>query len=192
MRPIVLLFPDHRHTKIAELYGADDPLHVLHSALGTNDPSLLLEWARGLVDNLEDSKVRSVLSRIEPGVFGAELQSVIAEACLSMKDLASARTALSCVHDDSGLALTQWMETLDQNPGAARKLPADIGETLSPRAFAETAILYFLYTRHLNTKPAEPPLAMLAGGKHSIHRVSDLSACDIKDCGGNRHRFRQE
>ncbi len=30
-----------------------------------------------------------------------------------------------------------------------------------------TAIHYFLYNRHLTTKPAEPPLAMLTGGKHS-------------------------
>ncbi|MHC4917535.1 MAG: heparinase II/III domain-containing protein, partial [Planctomycetota bacterium] len=35
------------------------------------------------------------------------------------------------------------------------------------RYYKDTAILYFLYTRHLTTEPAEPPLAMLAGGKHS-------------------------
>ncbi len=35
------------------------------------------------------------------------------------------------------------------------------------RFHQETAILYFLYTRHAKTAPAEPPLAMLAGGKHS-------------------------
>jgi len=35
------------------------------------------------------------------------------------------------------------------------------------RFHEETAIMYFLYTRHLKTAPAEPPLAMLAGGKHS-------------------------
>jgi Heparinase II/III-like protein len=35
------------------------------------------------------------------------------------------------------------------------------------RFLDETAILYFLYTRHLKTESAPPPLAMLAGGKHS-------------------------
>ncbi len=35
------------------------------------------------------------------------------------------------------------------------------------RFHGETAILYFLYTRHVETAPAEPPLAMLAGRKHS-------------------------
>ena len=35
------------------------------------------------------------------------------------------------------------------------------------RFFGETAILYFLYTRALDTNPVEPPLAMLAGGEHS-------------------------
>lgn len=35
------------------------------------------------------------------------------------------------------------------------------------RFHEETAILYFLYTRHLKTEPAEPPLAMFAGREHS-------------------------
>ncbi len=39
--------------------------------------------------------------------------------------------------------------------------------TVKERFLDETAIFYFLYTRHLPTKSAEPPLAMLAGGKHS-------------------------
>ncbi len=39
------------------------------------------------------------------------------------------------------------------------------------RFYAETAILYFLYTRQLTTKPAEPPLAMLAGRKESAQTM---------------------
>ena len=35
------------------------------------------------------------------------------------------------------------------------------------RFYRVSAVLYFLYTRHLATKPAQPPLAMLAGGEHS-------------------------
>lgn len=46
------------------------------------------------------------------------------------------------------------------------------------RYFGETAILYFLYARHLNTKPAEPPLAMLAGGTHSGQVVMRSSWAD--------------
>ena len=39
--------------------------------------------------------------------------------------------------------------------------------TVKQRFVAETSLLYFLHTRHVKTAPAEPPLAMLAGGKHS-------------------------
>jgi hypothetical protein len=35
------------------------------------------------------------------------------------------------------------------------------------RFYGDTAILYFLYTRHLDLNPTEPPLSMLAGGSHS-------------------------
>ncbi|MFO7899442.1 MAG: heparinase II/III family protein [Planctomycetota bacterium] len=39
------------------------------------------------------------------------------------------------------------------------------------RFHKETAILYFLYTRHIATAPKEPPLAMLAGGTHSAQAM---------------------
>ncbi|MFO7900251.1 MAG: heparinase II/III family protein, partial [Planctomycetota bacterium] len=39
------------------------------------------------------------------------------------------------------------------------------------RFFRDHGLFYFLVTRHLDVKPAEPPLAMRAGGAHSGHAL---------------------
>jgi hypothetical protein len=39
------------------------------------------------------------------------------------------------------------------------------------RFHREDAVFYFLYTRHIETEPKEPPLAMLAGGTHSAQAM---------------------
>jgi len=43
------------------------------------------------------------------------------------------------------------------------------------RFYGPTAIYYMLYTRHLQTRPAEPPLSFLAGGKQSGHVIARSS-----------------
>ncbi len=40
------------------------------------------------------------------------------------------------------------------------------------RFYGETAIFYMLYTRHLETEPAEPPLSFLAGNERSGHFIA--------------------
>ena len=43
------------------------------------------------------------------------------------------------------------------------------GKRRLARYYGESVIFYFLYARQLPTRTAEPPLAMLAGGKHGGH-----------------------
>ncbi|MFO7897976.1 MAG: heparinase II/III family protein [Planctomycetota bacterium] len=40
------------------------------------------------------------------------------------------------------------------------------------RFYGETAMFYLLYTRHLRTKPKNPPLSILAGGEHGGHWIA--------------------
>ena len=40
------------------------------------------------------------------------------------------------------------------------------------RFYGETAVFYMLYTRHLNTEPAVPPLSFLAGRRQSGHFIA--------------------
>ena len=165
----IRLRPDPRHADVAELYDRDDPRYVLHSALGTDSPGPLLEWARGSADNLEDSSVRSLLGRIEPGSFGTELQLVLAESCLSMKDLAAARSVLASVPDESGRDLRLWLEMLDQGAGTLRELPTAIEESPSPRAVTETAVIILRRIRHYGRSGAKEVLEVIQRGLPRLH-----------------------
>jgi len=40
------------------------------------------------------------------------------------------------------------------------------------RFYGDTAVFYMLYTRHLSTEPAVPPLSFLAGGRQSGHFIA--------------------
>jgi hypothetical protein len=43
------------------------------------------------------------------------------------------------------------------------------------RFYGETIVFYFLYTRHITTKPETPPLSALAGGRHGGHFIARSS-----------------
>ena len=67
------------------------------------------------------------------------------------------------------------------------------------RFYGETAMFYVLYTRHLETRPAKPPLSYLAGGKHGGHFIArshwgpDATVVGFRctDFFGNHNHFDQ-
>ena len=52
-----------------------------------------------------------------------------------------------------------------KSPAAARLSRYVAAKRGAARFYGDTAVLYFLYTRHVTAKPADPPLAYLAGGR---------------------------
>ncbi len=67
------------------------------------------------------------------------------------------------------------------------------------RFYGETAVFYMLYTRQLDTRPAEPPLSFLAGGGQSGHFVArsgwddaaTIVAFTCTDHFGDHHHYDQ-
>jgi len=138
---VVPLEPDPRHLAVADLYDADDPRRRLHSALGSGDTADLEVWARDRLDELDGFSVRDLLTVVSPGALGHRIDTLLAEACLSVRDISGARRTIDAIPADQGQALTCWLEALDDRSGGRRKLPEDDQLDVAPRAVAETAIL---------------------------------------------------
>ncbi len=118
----VPLEPDRLHSEVATLFEPGDPRRLLHGALGSNDCEELESWARSMLDRLEGLAVRDLLSVISPGSLGVGISSLLAEACLSVLDLAGARRALETIPPDRAPPLSTWAENLDPKPGTRRAL----------------------------------------------------------------------
>ena len=138
---VVPLEPDPQHMAVADLYSVDDPRRKLHSALGGGDTSDLEAWARDRLDELDGFSVRDLLATVSPGALGYRIDSLHAEACLSVRDISGARRAIDAIPAGQGQALSCWLEALDDRSGERRKLPEDHQLDIAPRAVAETAIL---------------------------------------------------
>ncbi len=135
------LVADPRHLLVAGIVEADQPLHLVHSALGTGDSSRLQRWARGELDRLRAIEVRELLSMIAPGALGHRAQLLLAEACLSVNDLCGARKALTGVPAGQASAHTKWLRVIDHAPGEPWPLPTQAEIRLHPRVAAETAVI---------------------------------------------------
>ncbi len=132
---------DPRHLKVAGLYPPDDPLHLLHTALGSGDTAALEVWARSRLDRLDAVPVRELLSMVAGGALGESVQLLLAEACLAVLDLFGARSALSPLPERRRVAVELWCEALDPKPAVPRRLPGPRDAVENPRAAAETAAL---------------------------------------------------
>lgn len=138
---------DPRHLLVAGLIDIDQPMHLLHTALGSGDSSQLEAWARRELDQLRSLEVRDLLSMVRPGALGHEMQLMLAEACLSIFDLGGARRALAEVPADSAAPHRLWLQAIDREPGTPRKLPTLKEVRFNARVAAETA-LRILYDAH--------------------------------------------
>jgi DNA-binding NtrC family response regulator len=137
----VPLEPDPLHSEIAVLFKPGDPRRLLHEALGTGDSVDLEGWARSKLDLLDGLAVRDVLSSILPGSLGIGITTLLAEACLSVLDLAGARCALQAIPSDRGLALSTWADNLDPEPGSRRSLVRAEDTQANQRAIVEATLL---------------------------------------------------
>jgi transcriptional regulator with AAA-type ATPase domain/tetratricopeptide (TPR) repeat protein len=151
-----LLNLDPRHLLVAGIISIDQPLHLVHSALGTGDSSRLEAWARGELDRLNAIQVRELLSLVAPGALGHPVQLLEAEACLSVNDLCGARRALKGVPAGPASAHMRWLEAIDHPPGKPRSLPTDAEIRSYARVAAETAVivLHDAHRRGLEQKRA--------------------------------------
>ena len=70
------------------------------------------------------------------------VRQIVAEACLSVLDLAGARNALEGTEGPARKVLVGWIDAIDPPSGLERTLPSRVEEEASPRAAAEIAIHY--------------------------------------------------
>jgi transcriptional regulator with AAA-type ATPase domain len=137
----VPLEPDPQHLEVAKLFDKDTPKRWLHAALGDGDSEDLREWTRSRLDELDGYAVRDLLVNVLPGALGRQIEILVAEACLSIRDLSGARRALAAMPGPDGDALSCWLEALDNRSDIQLQLPEDGQLEVSPRAVAEAAIL---------------------------------------------------
>jgi len=137
-----LLRPAPLHSEVADLFDKGDDRRRLHLALGSGDSTELEKWARDRLENLEGARVRELLGSIAPGSLGLGIDRALAEACLSVLDLAGARAAIAAIGSSGSVSLAGWLQALDLAPGSCRVLPAPGQVEIAPRAVAETAILF--------------------------------------------------
>jgi transcriptional regulator with AAA-type ATPase domain len=135
------LEPDPLHMAVADLFRVDDPRRRLHSALGGGDTTDLEAWARDRLDELDGFSVRDLLALVSPGALGYRIDSLLAEACLSVRDISGARRAIDAIPAGQGQVLSRWLDGLDDRSGGLRRLPEESQVDVAPRAAAETAIL---------------------------------------------------
>jgi transcriptional regulator with AAA-type ATPase domain len=135
------LEPDPLHLEVAKLFDNGDPNRWLHSALGAGDPKPLCAWVRSRLDELDGYAVRDLLSPVLPGALGLEVCVLLAEACLSIRDISGARRTLAAIPDVEGEALSCWLEALDNRSDSHNELPSESQLEISPRAVVEAAIL---------------------------------------------------
>jgi transcriptional regulator with AAA-type ATPase domain len=138
---VALLEPDPLHLAVADLYDEADPKRLLHTALGGGDTSALETWARIRLDELDGFAVRDLLSLVSPGALGNRVGVLLAEACLSVRDISGARRTIDAISADHGEALIRWLDALDDRSGVRRRLPGKGQLDVAPRAVAEAAIL---------------------------------------------------
>jgi len=164
---VVPLEPDPRHLAVADLYDADDPRRRLHCALGSGDTADLEAWARDRLDELDGFSVRDLLAVVSPGALGHRIDILLAEACLSVRDISGARRTIDAIPAVQGQALSRWLEALDDRSGGRRKLPEDDQLDVAPRAVAETAILVLNEERRRGSGQAD-----------AAHRLIDRASVD--------------
>jgi len=158
---VVPLEPDPVHMAVADLYSVDDPRRQLHSALGGGDTTDLEVWARDRLDELDGFSVRELVATVSPGALGYRIDSLLAEACLSVRDISGARRAIDAIPAGQSQALSRWLEALDDRSGGQRKLPAENQVDIAPRAVAETAIQVLNQARRSGGGPAESAQRMI-------------------------------
>jgi len=168
---VVPLERDPLHQAVAELYEGGDPRHRLHKALGTGETTDLEAWARGRLDDLEGFSVRDLLSVVSPGALGHRIGVLLAEACLSVRDVSGARRTIDAIPAEYAEALIRWLEALDDRSGVRRKLPGKDQLDISPRAVAETAILVLNEERRRGGGQADMARGLL---DRAVDRVSPL------------------
>jgi transcriptional regulator with AAA-type ATPase domain len=181
------LEPDSLHMAVADLYSVDDPRRRLHNALGGGGTTDLEAWARERLDDLDGYSVRDLLGLVSPGALGHRVDTLVAEACLSVRDISGARRAIDAVPARQGQALSRWLDALDDRSGERRKLPDDDQLEVSPRAAAETAILVLNEERRRGGGSADAAHRMIdrAVGLVSplIRRRIDIELAWIADTG---------
>ena len=165
--PVIFpLEPNPLHLAVSDLYAADDPRRKLHAALGGGETADLETWARNRLDELDGFSVRDLLSAVSPGALGNRISALLAEACLSVRDVSGARRTIAAIPAGQGEALIRWLDALDNRSGVGPKLPKEGQIDISPRAFAETAILILNEDRRRGDSQAE-------AAHRLIHRALD-------------------
>jgi DNA-binding NtrC family response regulator/tetratricopeptide (TPR) repeat protein len=170
---------DPLHLEVADLYPPDNPRHVLHRALGSGRSSEIETWAKNRLNMLDGFAVRDLLTEIAPGVLGDGVQSLLAEACLSILDLSGARRAMAPLPSQRKAPLEGWLDTLDRRPDVGRRLPNPQTAKESPRAAAEIAIRV---------------MSLHRGGRGGIYEeaLELLDRCSRRLSGDLRKRFEIE
>ncbi len=168
---VVPLEPDPLHMAVADLYRADDPRSRLHKALGGGDTTDLEAWARDRLDELDGFSVRDLLVAVSPGALGYRIDSLLAEACLSVRDISGARRSIHAIPVGRGQSLSRWLDALDDRSGGRRKLPEENQLDIVPRAVAETAILVLNEERRRGSGQADAAQRMI---DRAVHLVSPL------------------
>jgi len=135
--PLVI---DPLHLEVADLYPTDDSRHILHRALGSGGSREIEIWARNRLDALDGFAVRDLLTEIAPGALGEVVQLLLAEACLSVRDLSGAWKAMATLPSRATAPFEGWLHAVDRNPAVRGRLPTSSEAEQSPRAAAETAI----------------------------------------------------
>ena len=165
------LEPNPLHLAVADLYAVDDPRRRLHGALGGGDTADLETWARNRLDELDGFSVRDLLSTVSPGALGDRISILLAEACLSVRDISGARRTIAAIPVGKGEALVRWLDALDNRSGVGPRLPKGDQIDIAPRAVAETAILVLNEERRRGGTQAEAARRLI---DHAVDRVSPM------------------
>ena len=168
---VIPLEPNPDHLAVSSLFAEGDPRRTLHSALGASDSTELEAWARGRLDDLEGPSVRDLLSVVAPGALGDRISILLAEACLSIRDISGARTAIDVIPTNKSEALSCWLAGLDDRSGIRRVLPSEAQLDVDPRAVAEAGILVLNDERRRGGGQADAAHGLV---QHALGRVSPL------------------
>ena len=184
---VIPLEPAPLHRAVAELFSVDDPRRRLHCALGGGDISDLEAWARDRLGELDGFSVRDLLDVVSPGALGYRIDTLLAEACLSVRDISGARRAIDAIPAGHGQALSRWLDALDDRSGERRMLPDDDQLDVAPRAVAETAILVLNEERRRGGGSADAAHSMIdravEGVSPLIRRRIEIELAWIADAG---------
>lgn len=137
----VLMTADPRHARIARLEPEGSPKRLLHEALATGDAGPLMRWARHALDRLDGRSVRNLLMLVDGAALGFAVRTLLAEACLSVVDIAGAERALEGLPSDLAAPWRGWLDLLDRIPGRTVQSPSPAELEHAPRACAEIALI---------------------------------------------------